>query len=187
MKCLLNLLLFLTLASVAPAADKPFEFSDVQGKPHTPLVAGDKKAVVLVFVSPFCPTSNTFTPEINRIMADYAGKFAFYYVEADSDITAADAKKHVETLEIKAPVLLDPEQRLAKLTQARMTPEAVVLAGNGDALYKGRINDLYSTQTKKLKEPKTHDLREALEAILAGKPVANPVTKAIGCTISLAP
>jgi len=88
-------------------------------------------------------------------------------------------------MEIKAPVLLDAAQRLAKLTKAKTTPEAVVLATNGDTLYQGRINDLYATQTKKLKEPKTHDLRLALDAILAGKPVANPAAKATGCSISI--
>ncbi len=184
MKCFLNFLLLLSFASAARAAEKPFEFADLEGKPRTPLVAGEKKAVVLIFVSPFCPTSNSFTPEMNRIAADYGGKFPFYFIEADSDITIADAKKHAETMEIKAPILLDPEQRLVKLTNAKMTPEAVVLAGNGAALYQGRINDLYSTQTKKLKEPKTNDLRDALDAILAGKPVPNPTTKAIGCEIS---
>jgi hypothetical protein len=46
------------------------------------------------------------------------------------------------------------------------------------------INDPYASQTKKLKEPKTHDLRAALDAIAAGQPVAVPNTKAIGCSIS---
>lgn len=186
MKSLLSAILFLALSAVAPAKDSPLELSDLEGKVHVPLMIGAKKAVVLVFVSPFCPTSNAFTPEINRIAADYADKFTFYLIEADAEITSADAKKHVETFEIKAPVLLDPEQRLAKLTKAHITPEAVVLAANGSVLYQGRINDLYATQTKKLKEPKTNDLRDALEAIAAGKPVANAVTKAIGCEISSA-
>ena len=179
-----SLLLFLTVYSCATAAmAEPLSFSDVDGGKHA-VLAEDKKPVVLVFVSPYCPTSNAFTPEINRIAADYDGRVDFYLVEADAAITAADAKKHVGTMEIKAPVLLDPAQRLAKLTKAKTTPEAVVLAANGDTLYQGRINDLYATQTKKLKEPKTHDLRAALDAILSGKPVANPATKAIGCSIS---
>jgi thiol-disulfide isomerase/thioredoxin len=179
-----GVLVLVAFAIAARAEEPPYEFKDVAGKQHTPLVAGDRKAVVLVFVSPFCPTSNAFTPEANRIAADYAGKFAFYFVEADPEISTDDAMKHVETFQVQAPVLLDPKQRLAKLTKAKITPEAVVLAGSGSTLYQGRINDLYATQTKKLKEPKTHDLRDALEAILAGKPVTNPTTKAIGCSIS---
>jgi thiol-disulfide isomerase/thioredoxin len=167
-----------------PAAEKPLDFPDVEGKVRTPLVVGDRKAVVLVFVSPYCPTSNAFTPEVNRIAANYGDRFAFYLVEADADITLADAKKHVETMEIKVPVLLDTQHRLALLTKAKTTPEAVVLNANGEPLYQGRINDLYSSQTRKLKEPKTHDLRVALDAIAAGQPVPVAATKAIGCSIS---
>jgi hypothetical protein len=84
-------------------------------------------------------------------------------------------------------VLLDPKQLLAKQTKAGTTPEAVVVGANGDTLYQGRINDLYVTQTRKLKEPKTHDLRAALDALAAGRPVAMSMTKAIGCSITIAP
>lgn len=174
----------LLLAVSALAADKPLELADLSGKAHTPLVAGERKAVVLVFVSPFCPTSNAFTPEVNKIAAEYGDRFAFYLIEADAEISPADAKKHVETLAIQAPVLLDPQQQLAKQTKATITPEAVVLGPDGKTLYQGRINDLYVNQTKKLKEPKTHDLRAALDAIAAEQPVAVPSTKAIGCSIS---
>lgn len=169
------------------AAEKPVELLDIRQQPHTPLAVSDRKAAVLFFVSPFCPTSNAFTPEINRIAADYTNQFAFYLVEADADISTADAQKHAETLEIQAPVLLDPAQVLARRTGAKTTPEAVVLAADGRTLYQGRINNLYATQTKKLKEPTVHDLRAALDAIAAGQPVATPATKAIGCSIALAP
>lgn len=184
MKHLASLLLALVFATASPAAEQSLVLTDLAGKPHTPLVAGDRKAIVLVFVSPFCPTSNAFTPEINRIAADYADRFAFYLIEADPDIPLADAKKHVEMLEIKAPVLLDPQQVLAKQTKATITPEAVILAPEGTMLYQGRINDLYVNRTKKLKEPKTHDLRAALDAIADGQTVAVPRTQAIGCSIS---
>jgi thiol-disulfide isomerase/thioredoxin len=179
-------LLTLLCSGLAFAEDKerPLEFPDLQGKSHTPLVAAGRKATVLIFVSPYCPTSNTFMPEVNRIAAEYGDRFAFYYVEADAAIPLPDAKKHAEVFEMKAPVLLDREQRLAKQTKAKFTPEAVVLGKDGATLYQGRVNDLYVTQTKKLKEPKTHDLRAALDDIAAGRPVAVPSTKAIGCAIS---
>lgn len=184
MKPLLNLCLVLFLAATAFAEEKPLEFADRDGRIHRPLVVGDKRAVVLVFVSPFCPISNAFTPEINRIAADYADKFAFFLIEAEADIKPEDAKKHAEVFEIKAPLLLDPGLRLAKLTKARVTPEAVVLAANGDTLYQGRVNDLYATPRKKLNEPTTRDLRDALDALLAGQPVPTPAPKAVGCSIS---
>lgn len=180
-----GVLLSALLVSELPSAEAMPEFVDVQGKRHTPLVIGDKKGAVLIFVSPFCPTSNAFMPEANKIAAAYSDRFAFYFVEADAGISLPDAQKHAEVMEFKVPVLLDPKQELAKRVQAKMTPETVVLNAKGEVLYQGRINDLYVTQTKKLPEPKTHDLREALEAIAAGKMVANPKTKAIGCSITI--
>lgn len=180
-----HLLLALVVWAQVASAAEPISLTDLSGKSHQPLVVGDKKAVVLVFISPFCPTSNTFTPEVNKIAAEYGDRFAFYLVQAEAGISAADAKKHAELFEIKAPVLLDPEQKLARVAQAKMTPEAVVLSAQGETLYQGRINDLYATQTKKLPEPKTHDLRVALDEIAAGKAVTTPRTKAIGCSITL--
>lgn len=180
-------LLGLVVVVVAAGAEKTPELQDVHGKTFAPLSVGDRKAAVLVFVSPFCPTSNTFTPEVNDIAAKYGDRFSFYFVEADAEISSADAKKHADTFEMKAPVLLDPKQVLARRTGAKTTPEAVVIGPSGETLYQGRINDLYVTQTRKLKEPKTHDLRVALDAIAAGRPVDVSATKAIGCSITLTP
>ena len=185
MKLVLILCTSLLLGDVLPGAE--VRLADINGGTHQPLVVGERKAVVLIFLSPFCPTANALTPEINRIASEYADRFAFYIIEADAEISVTDAKKHAETLEIKAPVLLDPKQEMARLTKAKTTPEAVVLGSEGRTLYQGRINDLYATQTKKLKEPTSHDLRDALDAIAKGKPVSASSTKAIGCSITLTP
>ena len=159
-------------------------FPGADGKDHTPLVAGDKKAVVLFFVSPYCATSTTFLPEINHIVADYESKFAFYFVHADPDLKQTDILQHTEMNAIKATVLMDKEQRLQKLTSAKITPETVVIAPDGKTLYQGRINDLYLGPTKRQRKATTQELRDALEAIQAGKPVATPKTDAVGCKIS---
>jgi thiol-disulfide isomerase/thioredoxin len=155
-------------------------------KEHTPLVVPtEKKAAVLCFVSPYCPTSNTFVPELNRIVADYGGKFAFYFVHADPDVKLTDVLQHTEMNEIKATVILDKEQKLAKLTQAKITPEVAVLAPDGKTtLYQGRVNDLYLGPTKRQRQATTRDLRDALDAIQEGKPVTNAKTEAMGCKIS---
>ena len=85
---------------------------------------------------------------------------------------------------IKVPVLLDKDQSLAKRTLARITPEVVVLAPDGRTLYQGRINDLYLGPTKKQRKATTKDLRDALDALQDGKPVAVAKTDAVGCKIS---
>jgi len=85
---------------------------------------------------------------------------------------------------VKATILLDKEQRLAKRVEARKTPEAAVLAPDGKVLYQGRINDLYLGPTKKQKKATTQELRDALDAIQASKPVATARTEAVGCAIT---
>lgn len=183
MKKLLAFLVLSVLASPLSAQEKPWEFPDPEGKMHSPLTAGDKKGIMLFFVSPYCPTANTLMPEINSIVADYAAHFASYIVHADPSIKVTDAYQHFVMFKIKATVLLDTEQRLAKRMQAKITPEAVVLAPDGSVLYQGRINDLYLGATKRQRKATTRDLRDALDAIQSGKPVATPRVEAVGCKI----
>lgn len=179
-----TLLLSLAFTCTLAAADPPLALPGADGKEHTPLNAGDKKAVVLFFVSAYCPTSNNFVKEMNQIVADYGGRAAFNFVHSDSDQKHTDILQHTEMNEIKAPVLMDKEQRLARQARATITPEAVVFGQDGAILYQGRINDLYLGPTKRQRQATTKDLRDALDAILAGKPVAQPKTEAMGCKIS---
>jgi hypothetical protein len=53
----------------------------------------------------------------------------------------------------------------------------------GELLYRGRIDDGYAALGKKRAVVTEHDLRDALDAIAAGKPVKKAKTKAIGCLI----
>ena len=84
----------------------------------------------------------------------------------------------------ESPVLDDTAQVVAKKLGAKITPEVIVLDPAGTLLYQGRINDLYLGPTKRQREVKVHDLRDALAAIKAGVPVATPRTEAVGCKIT---
>ena len=172
-------LALLLSTSIASAIELPA----TDGKSYDPLAAGGKKAVVLFFVSPFCSTTRSFMKEINQIASDYADRVMVYLVHSDSEITLEVALEHTVLSEVKATVLIDKQQALAKQVQARITPEAVVLAPNSAPLYKGRINDLYLGPTKRQRAATTKDLRDALDAILAGKPVPSPQHEAQGCKI----
>lgn len=183
-----SLYVLVVLALLIPClrAEDALKFTGVDGEDYTPLALNGKKAAVLFFVSPFCPTSNNFMPEINQIAADYAEGFAFYIVEAEPDLQLTDILRHVELFTIKSPVLLDPEMKLAKQTGATITPESVVVGADGKVLYQGRVNDLYLTATRKQRQgqPTTKELRDALDAIQAGTPIANAKVPAVGCKIS---
>ncbi|MFC5457148.1 redoxin domain-containing protein [Prosthecobacter fluviatilis] len=172
-------LLFLLLCSPASALELPA----TDGKNYDPAATGSKKACVLFFVSPFCSTTKSFIKEINQITADYGDRVNVYLVHSDPEITREVAMEHAILSEVKATVLLDKEQVLAKQVQAKITPEAVVTGTDGKTLYQGRINDLYLGPTKRQRAATTKDLRDALDAILSQKTVPSPQEPAQGCKI----
>ena len=162
----------------AGAAD--LTFPDLDGRLHRPLRNTNQPATVLLFVMHDCPAANSYWPEFSRIAARFTNA-AFFVVHADPDLTPAGARTHAKDYSITVPVLLDPKQKLAKAVGATVSPEAVVVSPKGRRLYRGRIDDRIAALGKKRPQPTTRDLRDALEAIEAGKSVPLKVTKAIGC------
>jgi hypothetical protein len=157
-------------------------FNDLDGVARHPLEPAEKVASVVIFYGHDCPISNSYAPEINRICASHTN-FAFYIVQVATDLTPAAARDHARQYDLRPPVLLDPQHRLVNLLKATVTPEAVVLGKNGEALYRGRIDDRYVELEKHRSAATKHDLRDALDAIAAGQPVKQKETKAIGCLI----
>lgn len=142
------------------------------------------KAAVVIFITNDCPIANRFAPEIERIRSDYAGKgVALTLAHVDPDLDAETAKTHAKEYGLKASVVIDREHVLVRATGATVTPEAIVIDPKGAIQYRGRINDLFAGYGDRRKEPRNHDLRDALDAVLAGKPVAVPETRALGCFI----
>jgi len=183
MRIVCAIICFATVLSAAePAKSSKLVFKDLDGVAHHPLEPANKLSSVLFFYWHDCPISNGYAPEINRICASHTN-FAFYIVQVDPDLSAKAAKKHAKEYDLRAPVLLDPKHSLVKLCAATVTPEAVVVGKTGETLYRGRIDDLYAAIGKKRSSPTQHDLREALDAIAAGKTVQQTETKAIGCLI----
>lgn len=176
----ITILALLLLTSIASALELPA----TDGKTYDPAAAGDKKAVVLFFVSPFCSTTKSFMKEINQITADYGDRVVFHLIHSDPEITLEVAMEHAILSEVKTTVLLDKGQAFAKQLKAKITPEAIVLSPKAETLYQGRINDLYLGPTKRQRAATTKDLRDALDAILSGKPVPAPQHEAQGCKIS---
>lgn len=162
------------------------ELRDVNDRKVDPLARRGQKATVFFFVLSDCPIANAYAPEIKRICAEYARKKVnCYLVYADADLPAAAARKHVREFGYTCPALLDDHHVLVKLTGATVTPEAAVLSPEGKVLYRGRIDDLYTDYGKRRIKPSQRDLRNALDAVVEGKPVPTATTKAIGCFIPL--
>lgn len=145
-------------------------------------------ATVLVFLAHDCPISNALVPEINRIATAYGARgVAFFLVYAERDLGDKAAAAHAREYALTAPVTVDREGVLAERAGAKVTPEAAVFSRAGAVVYRGRINDLFAGYGQKRGEPTSHDLRVALDAVLAGKAPPVATTPAIGCFIFTKP
>jgi peroxiredoxin len=172
-------------AGVFAAGPPQFALRDTRGVVHSSEEWNGKKAIVVFFTTTDCPLSNNDVPEMNRTQRDYQSRgVAFYAVQADTTIADADVVQHTKDYQFSFPVLFDPHQVLVKMTGATTIPSAAVLTPDGTLLYLGRIDNRVEDFNVRRQQPTRFDLREALEAVLEGKPVAHPRTKAFGCAIN---
>lgn len=189
-RCLLASALLLTVggrhAPAEPPTDGPVkgQFADVRGGQYRLPGPDDCNAVVLLFLGHDCPVSNGYAPEVGRLCQEYTPKgVAFCVVYADADLGAGDARKHAKEYGYPCPAILDPKLTLASKVGATVKPEAAVLSPAGELLYRGRIDDTYADLGKRRPRPTRRELKDALDAALAGKPVAVARAKAVGCPI----
>lgn len=162
-----------------------FALSDTGGHLHARAEWNGKRAIVLLFVTTDCPLSNGYVPEMNRINSAYASRgVGFYAVQGDATVPVEQVREHVKEFVYNFPYLLDPEESLAAFAGATTTPEAAVFSPAGALLYLGRIDNRLEDFGKQRVQITEFDLRDALDAILAGKPVPHPRTKALGCAIT---
>jgi len=176
----------LVAVSLMRAADAPVTFSltDAAGKAHSSTDLSRHRATVLLFVATECPNSNTYAPALARMYKEFSSRgVQFFGVYSDPADNAAAVQKHDADYQIPYTALLDPNHSLASETGARSTPEAVILSPAGEVLYRGRVDDRFVDFGKTRFSPAHEDLREALDQLLAGQTVKNPVTKVLGCAI----
>ncbi len=159
-------------------------WTDCAGKEHRAADWKDAKAVVVFFLNTECPVANFYAPEMAALAKGAHDRGVIVLgVYPDPYVDAATGRKHGAEYRLGFPCLLDPKQTLAKSLGVVVTPEVAVLSPKGELLYRGRIDDRFNTSGKRRTEPTVRDLRDALEAVLAGKPVATPRTKAFGCPL----
>ena len=142
------------------------------------------KPTVLIFVRSDCPISNRYAPELQRVYREFSPRAAFYLVYPDRAETAESIRKHVAEYSYPFDALRDPDRSLVKRSKVHVTPEVAVFAPGGELVYHGRIDDRYVDFGKSRQEPTTHELEDALQAVLAGKPVKVASTRAIGCFLA---
>jgi len=143
------------------------------------------KTDVLFFISSDCPISNSYAPEIQRLCGEYGKKnVSCSLVYEDVGVDESSVQKHLKDYGYTGiPAIIDSRRKIATRSRATVTPEAVVIDTKGDVRYRGRIDNFYAALGKPRQQVTVHDLRDALDAVLAGRPVPNPETKAWGCYI----
>jgi thiol-disulfide isomerase/thioredoxin len=175
--------LFLCVAAIA-FAQAISNARSAEGKVYTSSELKQHRATVFIFLATDCPNSNSYAPEMARLYKEYESRgVAFYAVYSDPAETAAGVRKHDSDYGIPFPSLMDPQQTLARETGALGTPEAVLLSPAGKVLYRGRIDDRFANYGKTRLHVDQHDLRDALDEVLAGKPIAHPYVPSLGCAI----
>jgi peroxiredoxin len=188
MKGLRTFISCLALALLAirmDAMEARFSLRDVDGIEHRQTEWAGKRAVVIFFSTVDCPLSNGYVPEMNRVQKEYASRgVAFYAVEADTTLDVTAVRKHAREFGFTFPVLIDKQQVLGHLTGATTTPQVAVLSSAGALLYLGRIDNGVEDFDKRRNVVTQHDLRDTLDALLAGRPIPHPTTKVIGCAIN---
>lgn len=175
----------LFLLALAAITNPNIRVPDVAGTPRTPLHPAKGEVSAVFFVSQDCPISNYYSQEMRRVCEQYGEKglrCALAYV--DPTLTDAAAAKHAEEYAHgNYPKIVDRTHALVDATGATVTPQVFLIRDDKSVAYKGRIDNFYVALGKKRRIVTERDLRDALDAIFTGKPVAKPEVNPVGCFI----
>jgi len=144
-----------------------------------------KRVVVVVFTCNHCPYARAYEDRLIALQHDFGDQgvqlIAINSNDADGypEDNFDNMVKRAQQRHFNFPYLRDANQRAARAYGAEYTPEVFVLDSKFNVRYIGRVDDNWQHPD----QVRTHDLRDAIAAVLAGQPIANPVTHAIGCTI----
>jgi peroxiredoxin len=173
-------------APVAPGKKiAPFTMKDTKGQ-NWSLADVKAKAVVVLFLGTECPLNNLYLPRLAELHREFADKgVVFVGINSNQQDNPQRVADHAEKFQIPFPVLKDGGNLVADKFGAQRTPEVFILDEQRVVRYRGRIDDQYGISIQRPKANR-RDLAEALQELLAGKPVSKPVTEAPGCLISRA-
>ncbi len=156
-----------------------FTLPDVDGTNHSLNSLKGKNGTILIFIAVQCPVSNAYNERMEKLAQDYQARgISVVGINANSTEPAADVKAHAAEKHLTFPILKDNGNKIADALGATRTPEAYFLDANSKLVYHGRIDN-----SRDISQVNSTELRDALEATLAGKPVAKTTANAFGCSI----
>ena len=140
-------------------------------------------ARVFLFVRTDCPITNRYAPEFRRLAGEFPG-VEFWLVYPDGSENSDGIRRHMMDYSLPGQVLRDPKHDLVKRAHVTTAPEAAVFDSDNRLVYHGRIDDLWVNPGISRPVARTHDLEDAIQAVLAGKPVKLAETHAVGCSLA---
>ncbi|MFI5361163.1 MAG: thioredoxin family protein [Elusimicrobiota bacterium] len=164
-----------------------FELPGVDGKTHTLGSLKGAKATIVVFSCNHCPYVIMNEDRLISAFKDYAAK-GVGMAAINSNDAANYPDDSFENMKLRAaekrfpfPYLRDESQSVARAYGATHTPHLFVFDKDMKLAYTGAVDDDNNYKTRKKAERLY--LRDALDDLIAGRPVRTPETHAIGCTI----
>jgi peroxiredoxin len=157
------------------------ELFGVDNKRHGLADLKEAKLVVVVFACNHCPVVKTYERRLIRFVDDYRDKgveFVAISVSRQASDQLPQMKSRASDSGFNFPYLIDPSQKIAKNYGATHTPHVFVLDPQRRIAYMGKIDD-------HLDESKVTErfLRDAVDALLAGKSPDVAETRQVGCDI----
>jgi len=164
------------------ATIEDFTLPDADNKERSLKSLAGKNGTVLLFIAVQCPVSNAYNERMAKLAEDYKAKgIAVIGINSNVAEDAAAVKAHAEQNKLSFPILKDPGNKIADKLGASVTPEAYFIDAGNKLLYHGRIDN-----ARNAAQLETSDLRNALDAALAGKAIEKTEAKAFGCSIKRA-
>ncbi len=176
----------LPLGTPAPG----FRLPDTKGQMVSLEAFHGAPALVVMFLCNHCPYVRHLRAELARLGRDYASKNVALVAISSNDAANYPADSPARMAEEAAaagytfPYLHDESQTVAKAYRAACTPDFFVFDRNQRLVYRGQFDD--SRPGNGVAATGT-DLRAALDAVLAGRPVSDLQKPSIGCNIKWKP
>lgn len=179
--------LMVPLGTPAP----PFALRDVvSGRGYSLDSFADKAALLVMFLCRHCPYVQHIQDQIAKLGRDYADTpLGMVGISSNDPAHYPDdaperLKDLAQRLGWRFPFCFDETQEVAKSYKAACTPDFYLFDGQRRLVYRGQLDDSRPGNNK----PVTgHDLRAAIDAVLAGKPVDSRQMPSIGCSIKWKP
>jgi peroxiredoxin len=171
------------LGTGAPDFDLP---DVVTGEQVTRQSVAGPRGMLVMFICRHCPFVKHVQDELARIGRDYAGRGVGIVAISANDVTSHPEDSptklayQARELNFNFPYLFDETQNVARAYDAQCTPDFFLYGGQGKLVYRGQLDDSRPGSDV----PVTgRDLRAALDAVIAGQPVAREQRASLGCNI----